>query len=194
MSDPTFTAVDVPVKLSVASYYYRFYLARALIHAGLGNRYLKTLGPWKAMLANGLTTGAERQEPTRSDSHAYSAHPNYGLLSTVAGIVPASPEFKSVRIEPRLGPLKHVEVTPPTPQGAIALVADLNQPESNATASLPAGMSATLSGTEKTVLFRRARGSCRFRLPSIEGHSLTFDTRLRDVHCHTLATDERKSA
>jgi hypothetical protein len=41
VSDHTFSAADVPAKLSVASYYYRFYLAHALVHSGLGNRYLE---------------------------------------------------------------------------------------------------------------------------------------------------------
>ena len=143
-SDPTFKAEAVPAKLSVASYYYRFYLARALVHAGLGNRYLETLGPWKAMIANGLTTWAEQPEPTRSDSHAWSAHPNYDLLSIVAGIVPASPEFRSVRIEPHLGSLKHVDATLPSPRGAINLVVVLNTSEPQATVTLPDGIDGTL--------------------------------------------------
>jgi alpha-L-rhamnosidase len=149
-SDPTFTAEVASSKLSVASYYYRFYLTRALVHSGLGNRYLETLGPWKAMLANGLTTWAEQPEPTRSDSHAWSAHPNYDLLSIVAGIVPVTPEFKSVRIEPRLGYLKHVQATLPTPRGAITVVVDLNKPEPQATVILPEGMSGTFiwNGTD----------------------------------------------
>ena len=37
------------------------------------------------MLDLGLTTVPEKPEPTRSDSHAWSAHPNYGLLATVLG-------------------------------------------------------------------------------------------------------------
>jgi alpha-L-rhamnosidase len=143
VSDHAFTAADVPAKLSVASYYYRFYLARALVHSGLGNRYLETLGPWRVMIANGLTTWAEQPEPTRSDSHAWSAHPNYDLLSTVAGIVPASPGFKSVRIEPRLGSLKHVNATLPTPHGAISLAVDLSSPKPVATVTLLDGMNGT---------------------------------------------------
>jgi alpha-L-rhamnosidase len=108
-SDSSFTS-NVPLpKLSIASYYYRFYLARALVHSGLGDRYRDTLGPWKTMIANGLTTWAEQPEPTRSDSHAWSAHPNYDLLTIVAGILPASPDFATVRVEPHLGGLRHVE-------------------------------------------------------------------------------------
>jgi hypothetical protein len=142
-SDPAFTAEGVPAKLSLASYYYRFYLARALVHSGLGARYLETLGPWKAMVSNGLTTWAEQPEPTRSDSHAWSAHPNYDLLTIVAGITPTSPNFKSVRIEPRLGSLKHVDAALSSPSGLIALIVDIETRQTEATVTIPDGMNGT---------------------------------------------------
>jgi hypothetical protein len=47
-----------------------------LLSAGLGERYLETLAPWRDMLTMGLTTFAERPEPTRSDCHAWSSGAN----------------------------------------------------------------------------------------------------------------------
>jgi len=85
--------------------YFRFYLTRALKKAGLADKYLNTLGLWRDMLTKGLTTFAEKPDPTRSDCHAWSASPDYDLLATVAGIEPASPGFQTVKIEPALGPL-----------------------------------------------------------------------------------------
>jgi hypothetical protein len=73
-----------------ATYYFGFYVREAMRKAGLADRYVEQLAPWRQMLALGLTTTAESPEPTRSDSHAWSAHPNYGLLATVLGIRPAS--------------------------------------------------------------------------------------------------------
>jgi alpha-L-rhamnosidase len=102
-----------------ASYYFRFYLARALEKAGRGNAYLLQLEPWREMLDLGLSTWAERPGRTRSDCHAWSAHPNYDLLTIVAGIRPASPGFRSVRIEPHLGTLGQLDVRMPHPRGAI---------------------------------------------------------------------------
>jgi hypothetical protein len=63
-----------------------------------------TLDPWRAMLAQGLTTWAENPEPTRSDSHAWSAHPNFDFLTIIAGITPAAPDLSAVgnRAPPRL--------------------------------------------------------------------------------------------
>jgi alpha-L-rhamnosidase len=101
-SDPTFNSEVAPPKLAIASYYYRFYLARALVHAGLGDRYIETLGPWKAMVANGLMTWAEKPEPTRSDSHAWSAHPTYDLLSIVAGLFLHHPTSRAFELNPVL--------------------------------------------------------------------------------------------
>ena len=123
--------------LAQCSYYFRFYLFRALKKAGLGDDYLKQLGPWRQMLDLGLTTWAETPEPTRSDCHAWSAHPNFDLLATVAGIESAAPGFAKVQIEPYLGHLTHLKATLPHPLGDIevayvrkgdGLVADVSLP------------------------------------------------------------------
>ena len=105
--------------LTQATYYFRFYLFRAMKKAGLGDEYVAQLGPWRHMLALGLTTWAENPEPTRSDCHAWSAHPNFDLLATVAGIEPAAPGFREVAIQPHLGPLKQLKATLPHPLGEI---------------------------------------------------------------------------
>ena len=99
--------------------YYRFYLNKALTKAGLGERYVEYLSPWKNMIKIGLTTFAERPEPTRSDCHAWSASPNYDLLATVCGITPGSANFKTIKIEPHLGSLDWVKGEMPHPNGMI---------------------------------------------------------------------------
>jgi alpha-L-rhamnosidase len=106
-------------KLIQPTLYFRFYLTQALKKTGLADRYLETLGPWKEMLRNGLTTFAEKQDPTRSDCHAWSASPNYDFLATVAGIRPASSGFKTIRMEPALGELKFIKGQMPHPKGMI---------------------------------------------------------------------------
>ena len=136
-TDPGFSSSGPVPPMTAATYYFRFYLARALMHAGMGDAYLQLLGPWRQMVALGLSTWAESPEPTRSDSHAWSAHPNYDLLSLVAGVQPATPGFATVLIAPHLGGLHHVEAHVPTPQGMIevkytlveqGLIADLALP------------------------------------------------------------------
>ena len=104
-----------------ASYYFRFYLARALEHAGMGDKYLDSLKPWRDLLPLHFSTWPETPGDTRSDSHAWSAHPIYDLLTLVAGIEPASPGFKTVRIAPHLGSLPRMAAKFPHPQGTIAV-------------------------------------------------------------------------
>jgi alpha-L-rhamnosidase len=108
-----------PGAFSTASIYFRFYVARALDHAGMDDLYLDSLGPWRQMLDLGLTTWAETAEPTRSDDHAWSAHPNYDLLTLVAGIRPSSPGFRTVRVAPHPGALTSLDATMPHPSGDI---------------------------------------------------------------------------
>jgi alpha-L-rhamnosidase len=100
-----------------ASYYFRFYLFKAMKKAGIADQYLEQLKPWRTMLDLGLTTWAENPEPTRSDCHAWSSHPNFDLLATVAGIEPAAPGFSKVRITPHPGNLKSIKALLPHAQG-----------------------------------------------------------------------------
>jgi hypothetical protein len=100
--------------------YFRFYFTSALNKVGMGNSYLSTLGPWKEMLSLGLSTFPETLSPSvRSDCHAWSASPCYDFLATICGIMPGSPGFTSVKIEPHLGNLKEVSGVVPHPFGAI---------------------------------------------------------------------------
>jgi len=102
-----------------ASYYFRFYLARALEHAGMADEYLGSMEPWRKLLPLHFSTWPEIPGDTRSDSHAWTAHPIYDLLTLVAGIEPASPGFGSVRIAPHLGKLDTLKATFPHPKGNI---------------------------------------------------------------------------
>ncbi len=104
-----------------ASYYFRFYLARALDHAGMAGDYLQSLDPWRKLLPLHFSTWPEIPGDTRSDSHAWSAHPIYDMLTLVAGIEPASPGFATVRIAPHLGSLDHLTATFPHPKGDIGV-------------------------------------------------------------------------
>jgi len=107
--------------LRPATYYFKFYLFQALKKTGLGDEFIPQLQPWHTMIANGLSTFAEQPEPTRSDCHAWSASPVYEFLSTVCGINPAEPGFRSVTITPYLGTLPSVDGSMPHPAGTIAI-------------------------------------------------------------------------
>lgn len=132
-----------------ASYYFRYYLARALDevdkrtnqdHAGMAVRYLQSLDPWRKLLPLHFSTWPEIPGDTRSDSHAWSAHPIYDMLTLVAGIEPASPGFATVRIAPHLGALDHLSATFPHPQGDIKVEYRREGPSLAATITLPSGL------------------------------------------------------
>ena len=128
-----------------ASYYFDYYVFEALRDAGLGDRYVDQLAPWRAMLAAGLTTTPEAPEPSRSDSHAWSAHPDYGLLATVLGVRPGAPGFRTVIVAPHLGPLMRAEGHVPHPRGEVEV--RLTRDRGNrlrALVTLPPGVSGTL--------------------------------------------------
>jgi hypothetical protein len=126
-----------------ASYYFRFYLARALDHAGMANEYLNSIDPWRKLLALHFSTWPEVPGNTRSDSHAWSAHPIYDLLTLVAGIEPASPGFATVHIAPHLGNLTSLKASYPHPQGMIEVEYHRQGDKLNATITLPG----TLTGS-----------------------------------------------
>jgi hypothetical protein len=143
-SDAGIAASGEAPAMTAATYYFRFYLARAVDHAGMGDGYLKWLAPWREMVGLGLTTWAESPEPTRSDSHAWSAHPNYDFLRIVAGIRPGSAGFEKVVIEPHPGELKEVKAGMPLPQGMVEVEYRRDGNGWEAKVTLPAGIDGEL--------------------------------------------------
>ena len=105
--------------LAQCTLYFKFYLFEALQKAGQADQFIAALVPWEKMVDSGLSTFAETPDPTRSDCHAWSASPVYYFLSLVSGIQPASPGFKTVRIEPSFGSLKKIDATVPHKLGSI---------------------------------------------------------------------------
>ncbi len=124
-----------------ASYYFRFYLARALEHAGMADQYLGSLEPWRKLLPLHFSTWPEIPGDTRSDSHAWTSHPIYDLLTLVAGIEPSSPGFATVRIAPHLGKLPSLSAVYPHPEGMIEVKYQRQGSGIDATITLPGKLS-----------------------------------------------------
>jgi hypothetical protein len=133
-----------------ASYYFRFYLARAMDHAGLADEYLSTLDPWRKLLPLHFSTWPEIPGDTRSDSHAWTAHPIYDLLTLVAGIEPATPGFAAVRIAPHLGTLPSLTATYPHPEGLIKVEYHRQNTGLDAVITLPEKLSGSFILNGKT--------------------------------------------
>lgn len=123
------------------TYYYKFYLTRALVKADMADDYYASLEPWREMVALGLTTFAEKPEPTRSDSHAWSSTPNYEFLATICGIRPNEPNFKSILVKPAFGALKEISGEMPHKQGSIKVSLRRDENKVSGNVFLPAGLS-----------------------------------------------------
>ena len=142
---------DIPAdSVLSASYYFRFYLARALEHAGMADEYLRSIEPWRKLLPLHFSTWPEIPGNTRSDSHAWTSHPIYDLLALVAGIEPASPGFATVRIAPHLGAMTSLRATYPHPEGDIKVNYNPKGAGLDATITLPAKLSGTFEFAGKS--------------------------------------------
>ena len=116
----------------------------AIDHAGVGDLYLRTLMPWRQMLTQGLSTTPEYPDPSRSDTHAWSAHPAYALTTIIAGIRPGAPGFATVRIQPELGDLEWVQASMPHPAGEVRTSFHREGDGVRVQIELPATLSGTL--------------------------------------------------
>ncbi len=127
----------------VASSYFQFFLFKAMEEAGYEDRFLDHLGFWEMFLERGSTTAGETgfASHDRSDCHAWSAHPAYYLLRTVAGIRPKAAGFEEVLISPHPGNLQQVSVSMPHPRGRIRVDYEVKGKELLARITLPAGLS-----------------------------------------------------
>jgi hypothetical protein len=97
------------------------------------------------MLRDGLTTWAEWNGPdSRSDCHAWGASPNFELLRTVAGIEPAAPAFRRVRVAPHLGAFHQISANMPHPAGSIRVHLARRGGDLEAEISLPTGIAGDL--------------------------------------------------
>lgn len=135
---------EAPKGIIPATFYFDFYLARALDHAGMADRYLDMLKPWRTMLKQNFVTVPESPDPTRSDTHAWSAHPTFDLITIVGGIRPDAPGFARVMIAPKLGKLRSVDATYPHPRGAIRVKYRVTQKNGlDARIEMPAGLEGT---------------------------------------------------
>ncbi len=132
--------VEPPPGTTGVSYYFAFYLARALEHAGLGDRYLELLDTWRPLLAQNFTTWPETGDPSRSDTHAWSAHPTADLLSLVAGVQPSAAGFASVRVAPHLGALTRLDAATAHPKGLVETRYERQGDRLRGVVTLPAGI------------------------------------------------------
>jgi hypothetical protein len=103
--DPWPTAALARHRAAETTYYFSYYKHLTMAPAD----YLAELAPWTQMIEDGLTTFAENPGPTRSDCHAWSAHPALGFFQVVAGVTSDGPGWSKVRVAPNPGSLRRFD-------------------------------------------------------------------------------------
>jgi alpha-L-rhamnosidase len=121
---------------SQATVYFSHYLFEALGQIGRVDVLRDRLSLWTGLREEGLRTVIEQPEPTRSDCHAWGAHPIFHLFATVLGVRPAAPGMAEITVNPQLGGLGWAEGTLRTPHGPLRVRVD----DSGTTVDLPTGI------------------------------------------------------
>jgi len=110
--------------LARTSVYFDHYLFEALGRIGRVDVLYERLGLWFDQLTQGQRTVVEQPEPTRSDCHAWGAHPIFHLYATLLGVRPVEPGMRAVEVRPQLGPLTSAAGTLRSPHGPIGVRVD----------------------------------------------------------------------
>jgi hypothetical protein len=123
--------------LKRATIYFSFYLLETWQKLGRGDLIVERMSFWKDLVKQGLKTPVEMPGDTRSDCHAWGSHPLFHLHASVAGVRPASPGFRTVRIAPQPGTLPRIVSRTPHPDGFIALDLKFEGDRCRGTVELP---------------------------------------------------------
>lgn len=149
--------------LTRCSLYFTHYLFDVLHRYHRPAAFFARFRPWYELVGQGFVTTPESFGNTRSDCHAWSAHPLFHVVASIAGIRPAGFGFDSVHVQPMLGPLRALDVTTPHPRGEIQATYRVDGPEVGATIDLRADVHGTLSAGGESYVLRPGLNVLRFR-------------------------------
>lgn len=127
--------------LARTTIYFAFYLFETLRQMGRIDKFFTRLELWFSLGKSGLKTTFEEAhiDTTRSDCHAWGAHPLWHYYASVLGIRPTAPGFSKVLISPQIGDLEHVSGTMMHPRGEIKVELKYEVGVLAATIALPEG-------------------------------------------------------
>jgi len=135
--------------LSRTTIYFSHYLLEALGRMGRMDAFFDRLEEWFALPEWGFKTTYEvAADATRSDCHAWGAHPLWHYFATILGVRPAAPGFERVRIAPQLGPLGHVRGRLVHPAGTIEVELQAEDGRVSGEVMLPNGVEGEFIGAE----------------------------------------------
>jgi hypothetical protein len=127
-----------------ATIYFSHYLFEAYTALGRGDALLARLQPWLELPAQGFKTTFEMPEPSRSDCHAWGAHPLHHYFASILGIRPAAQGFRAVQIRPQLGGLTAASGSMVHPRGIITVDLRVEGGSLRGEITLPEGVPGTV--------------------------------------------------
>ncbi len=130
--------------LARTTIYFMHYLFETYRLLGRVDLLIERLGLWFKLPGLGFRTTLESPEPSRSDCHAWGAHPLFHYLATILGLRPAEPGFRSVFLQPQLGPLTGARGAMPHPRGEIRIEVSREEGELRGEVQLPEGVTGQL--------------------------------------------------
>lgn len=166
IADPCFEALLTADDLARTTVYFSFYLLETFYTYGRGELILEKLEFWKALVSQGFKTPVEMPEPSRSDCHAWGAHPLFHMHASLSGIRPASPGFTSVCIAPQPGGLTQLSSVLPHPDGEIRFSMKQHDTVWDVEVTLPDGLTGVLEWQQQSIALQ---GSQQFELPVPQG-------------------------
>jgi len=114
-----FQALVTEKDLDRTTVYFSYYLFDTYFKFGRGDLFVERLNLWRDYVKTGMSTPLEAPSHARSDCHAWGSHPLFFMQAGLAGVRPASPGFKTVRVAPCPGALKHLSSKTPHPKGYV---------------------------------------------------------------------------
>jgi hypothetical protein len=143
--------------LARTTIYFTHYLFETFYALGRPDAFIDRMDLWFGLTKLGLKTTIEHPEPTRSDCHAWAAHPVYHYFASILGIRPASFGFDTVRIAPELGELTHAKGSLVHPNGTIEVELSADGGKLTGYVDLPAGVSGTFDFADQSLRLKPGR-------------------------------------
>jgi alpha-L-rhamnosidase len=136
--------------LTLATIYFMHYLFEAYQKIGRIDTLLDRMGLWFELDRLGLKTTTERPEPSRSDCHAWGAHPLYHLFASILGIRPGKLGSQHITLQPQLGRLDKIKGSLVHPLGTIKADLRFEKGKLKGSVTLPKGVTGKFIFNGKT--------------------------------------------
>ncbi len=130
--------------LETTTIYFTHYYFEACRMLGRADAFMDRLNLWFDLGKRGFKTTFEKPGDSRSDCHAWGAHPIYHYYATILGVRPSQMGFESVEVRPLLGRMKTASGKLVHPKGFIEVSYKQLAEVLEASVKLPEGLSGSL--------------------------------------------------